>query len=349
MMVAAQVFDFHLQDLTRPQSKRFKRDLCALINFFRFRSDRLAEFDELVVGTEELVDRRAQLEVLTAQVQDSIAQLEAQQASEQEETDRLREANLKHSNTLLHLRKVQTELLAEAGQLQKDKRDAHVRHQAAKDAMDEVSAALHKLQKRITSSPAVVRSEIARLQREVEEARASLKEKEQQAHALASKKHALDKLEQDLVAAVASMEQVSAQMDQAARASQALEEARLEDAKQQNLQDTYQDQMAELERSLEQMAARLASDRAAREAKRASNDAELASLTEQIHAVSDQTKERQALVEKTNQQVADVERRQAVLLEEHDAYCAEMHAKKETVCDWAQNYMDALSRVLPSS
>ena len=59
MMVAAQVFDFHLQDLTRPQSKRFKRDLCALINFFRFRSDRLAEFDELVVGTEELVDRYA--------------------------------------------------------------------------------------------------------------------------------------------------------------------------------------------------------------------------------------------------------------------------------------------------
>ena len=340
MMVAAQVFDFHLQDLTRPQSKRFKRDLCALINFFRFRSDRLAEFDELVVGTEELVDRRAQLEVLTAQVQESIASLEAQQASEQEEADKLRETNLKHSNTLLHLRKVQTELLAEA---------AHVRHQAAKDAMDEVSAALHKLQKRITSSPAVVRSEIARLQREVEEARASLKEKEQQAHALASKKHALDKLEQDLVAAVASMEQVAAQMDQAARASQALEEARLEDAKQQNLQDTYQDQIAELERSLEQMAARLASDRATRETKRASNDAELASLTEQIHAVSDQTKERQALVEKTNQQVADVERQQAVLLEEHDAYCAEMHAKKEIVCDWAQNYMEALSRVLPSS
>ena len=61
-MKAATVQDFHLQDLTRPNAKRFKRHMSALVNFFRFRSDRLAEFDELVAETEELEGRRIELE-----------------------------------------------------------------------------------------------------------------------------------------------------------------------------------------------------------------------------------------------------------------------------------------------
>lgn len=62
MMEAATVHDFQLQDLTRPTPKRFKRHMSALVNFFRFRSDRLAEFDELVLETEEMENRRIELE-----------------------------------------------------------------------------------------------------------------------------------------------------------------------------------------------------------------------------------------------------------------------------------------------
>lgn len=75
MMEAATVHDFHLQDLTRPTPKRFKRHMSALVNFFRFRSDRLAEFDELVLQTEALENERLALEAGAERARDAIAEI----------------------------------------------------------------------------------------------------------------------------------------------------------------------------------------------------------------------------------------------------------------------------------
>lgn len=67
MMNAAIVPDFNLQDLTRPNPKRFKRQMSALVNFHRFREDRVREFDSLTAEAEELDQRRA---TLVAEVRD---------------------------------------------------------------------------------------------------------------------------------------------------------------------------------------------------------------------------------------------------------------------------------------
>lgn len=55
------VTDFTLQDLTRPEPKRFRRHLSALINFVRFRADRVIEVDQFEAESNELVDRLNQL------------------------------------------------------------------------------------------------------------------------------------------------------------------------------------------------------------------------------------------------------------------------------------------------
>jgi len=61
MMKASMVHDFTLQDLTRPDPKRFRKHLSALINFYRFKADRVLEVGEFEAETEELTDRREDL------------------------------------------------------------------------------------------------------------------------------------------------------------------------------------------------------------------------------------------------------------------------------------------------
>ena len=61
MMAAATIDDFQLSDMTRPNPKRFKKQMSALVNFFRFRSDRIVEFDELMANAEDLEARRSEL------------------------------------------------------------------------------------------------------------------------------------------------------------------------------------------------------------------------------------------------------------------------------------------------
>lgn len=61
MMLHAYIQDFVFTDMTRPTSKRLKRQLSALINFYRFRQDRLNEFEEAAAEGTALIAHRAEL------------------------------------------------------------------------------------------------------------------------------------------------------------------------------------------------------------------------------------------------------------------------------------------------
>ena len=113
MMEAATVHDFCVQDLTRPQPKRFKRHMSALVNFFRFRSDRLAEFDELVLETEDLETRRLEWEESMDRTRQAIAEIVARRKHDEPRVKQLQEENLAHADRLLEMKKEQGRLLAE--------------------------------------------------------------------------------------------------------------------------------------------------------------------------------------------------------------------------------------------
>lgn len=61
LMQASQVRDFTSHDVLRPQPKRFKKQLSALINFYRFRQERIEEFEQFTVEMDELVERKEEL------------------------------------------------------------------------------------------------------------------------------------------------------------------------------------------------------------------------------------------------------------------------------------------------
>ncbi|KAL4398822.1 kinetochore-associated Ndc80 complex subunit Nuf2 [Malassezia pachydermatis] len=344
MMEAATVHDFQLQDLTRPTPKRFKRHMSALVNFFRFRSDRLAEFDELVLETEEMENRRIELEESIERMRQDIDAILAQRQAEEPRVQKLREENLQHSDRLLQMKKEQSRLLEDVDTLKVEKTDAIQKQTDLQYQLQIVATELNKLQARIVTRPDDIRRHLDEMQTQVQGERSTLGENERKAQALRSKMDVLVQLDADMSACIASMDQVAADMERTARESRALEEAKASVASQSQEQMTQTHRNEQLDRQVKSVTERLERAREELEMKRGERQAKLEALTTRLSDVSKVRKERHALAELKNQEATQIERQLESLLQEHEAHYARMQLEKDALCRTAAAYMDTLVR-----
>ncbi|WFD28057.1 kinetochore-associated Ndc80 complex subunit nuf2 [Malassezia nana] len=334
MMEAATVTDFHLQDLTRPTPKRFKRHMSALVNFFRFRSDRLAEFDELVLETEDLENRRMELEEGLAHDKEEMERLLAQRRAEEPRVQQLRDENLAHSDRLLQMKKEQGRLLAEVDALKGDKAEAVQKQTDIQYQLQIVSAELAKLQTRLATEPADMRRDVDDMQAQLQSERSTLAESERKARELGAQLDVLQQLEADVAAAIAGMEQVTADMERTAAESRALDEMRAQMAAHTQEQPTQAHRLEVLERQVKLANERLERARRLLEEKRTARQAQMDALTARLVDVSKLRKERHALADIKNQEATGLERELESVLQAHEAHCARMQLDKEALRTW---------------
>lgn len=104
LLAAAGVRDTNMLDVTKPDAKRFRRNLSAVINFAKFREERLVNFNDMSSSTEALLDQKAALEEHGAAIKDKIEDILAARAAEEPVVEKLKqecrglEADLKQSN-----------------------------------------------------------------------------------------------------------------------------------------------------------------------------------------------------------------------------------------------------------
>ncbi|KUF87947.1 Kinetochore protein NUF2 protein [Phytophthora nicotianae] len=83
LLVACGVDDFGLRDVLHPTPKRVRRQLSALINFSKFRTERLAAFSEITSQTDELLAQKKALQEENAALQRELDQLLEEQKAEE--------------------------------------------------------------------------------------------------------------------------------------------------------------------------------------------------------------------------------------------------------------------------
>jgi hypothetical protein len=69
------IHDFSMSDVNAPDAKRTKRALSALINFAKFREERISTYTQQTILTEDLLDRREELQQAVELVQQRLARL----------------------------------------------------------------------------------------------------------------------------------------------------------------------------------------------------------------------------------------------------------------------------------
>lgn len=349
MMEAATVHDFCVQDLTRPQPKRFKRHMSALVNFFRFRSDRLAEFDELVADTEDLEVQRLDLEDAIAQGRSHVAELSRARAEEAPEVEQLRAENLARSDELLQLKREQNQLLAQVDALKSDKAGVVQRQTETEYQLQALTDELARLEARIATRPEDMAVAVADMEAKAAAERDALAESERRARELDGRLDVCARLESDVASALAALEQVYAELERATNEARAADAARGALATVESEHGVLEQRREQLERQVGLSAERLSRSRAVLEEKRAAGRARLDALHERLQEVARARRERAERAEALASECAELESRLEALLQAHEAHYARMQLEKESLCRAAASYMEALTRMLSHS
>lgn len=66
LMAAAQVTGFTSSDILRPQPKKFKRHMSALVNFYRFREESMESYEQFMWEMEDWLEKRDELKAFNA-------------------------------------------------------------------------------------------------------------------------------------------------------------------------------------------------------------------------------------------------------------------------------------------
>ena len=161
MMKICGIMDFGLRDITNPNNKRLRRQLSGIINFAKFREERLQMYGELNLNREELGEKLKQMQEDNNELNRELDQLKQQSEGEMEIILAVEEECKEIETKIGALNKQQAAIRHESGELKKKANDLKDRNATISLAIQEGAAEEKKLTGQVVSSPERVRKEMS--------------------------------------------------------------------------------------------------------------------------------------------------------------------------------------------
>jgi len=161
MMKICGIMDFGLRDVTNPNNKRLRRQLSGIINFAKFREERLQMYGELNLNREELGEKLKQMQEDNNELNRELDQLKQQSEGEMEIILAVEEECKEIEIKIGALNKQQAAIRHESGELKKKANDLKDRNATISLAIQEGAAEEKKLTGQVVSSPERVRKEMS--------------------------------------------------------------------------------------------------------------------------------------------------------------------------------------------
>jgi kinetochore protein Nuf2 len=205
LLLASGVKDFSMRDLHKPEPQRLRRNLSAIINFAKFREEKLVAYTELQEGFESLLAERDAIATEHAALQAELAAVKEAQAAEVPEAERI-EAEVQGVFTENQsLNKQQAALSTEVRGL---KQQANVLTDEASQLRYKLSQSRSEgedLKAQIVHSPHRIQALLEEIAASVERERSALTDAEKSSRDLAARLETASKVERDIAKAVALM------------------------------------------------------------------------------------------------------------------------------------------------
>lgn len=161
MFVAAQYHDFRLRDITQPVAGRFHWQISALINYAKFRENRLRLFAEMAASGEELREQHALLIKQNDDIQEQINEIESARAAEEPAVAKQKESVAELAAELSTLHKQQVDLAETTKEFKSKLQAAIEKISSLKFQHMAVSQELETLEASVVPSPDRVKAEIS--------------------------------------------------------------------------------------------------------------------------------------------------------------------------------------------
>ncbi|KAL9938373.1 hypothetical protein V8E36_002996 [Tilletia maclaganii] len=344
LFIISQLRDFAFSDITRPQSKRFKRQLSALINFWRFKSDRMHEFEEFANEEIEREARRDELLRIAQVKRARIEEIKAQREAEREAVLALRQQNQASRETLMDLKTEQKKLMDDMEALKKEKQDLLTKQTDLLYQIQISSTEIRKLHSRIISSPKKLKGNLDMMHTQLNSDKKELSGEERRQRALELKRDVMMALETELKACVTLLETLDGEKSRIVKVRRERDEI-------QDIIEQHQTEIRDAEMKVTQLKRQIQShtDRLQRlhkgfEDKRAAYEAKTesinAALTDLNRRKAEMMEKAKAKTGETNELVAEFDQLQA----EYQAFCNERAQERNNICHLAEVYMVNIAR-----
>lgn len=223
-MTAAGVDDFSMADIYKPTYKRTRRNLSALINFAKFREERLFRYQELDTQSETLMAKYEKAVKECQSVAEQIAAIEERREADEPKRRELEAQNNDLMNRLSALNKEQSDLRAEIQNAKDEMAKIKTRIEEYNFQTLAAKQEVQQLRAQIVSSPQKLQSQIEQLKITVSSDKQYIAETQDKARALASKLDAIASLESALAGLIGAADEAAADYERVIE-----EEARLEE------------------------------------------------------------------------------------------------------------------------
>jgi kinetochore protein Nuf2 len=195
LMRASGVYDFELRDISMPQHARIRKLFSAVINFAKFREEKVATFEQFVESTEALQNQKAEADMRFEQLNAQLTQLRAQRKQEEPIIEELQAENEKMESQIRSLNHEQSNLKTKIHDMKQDRQEASDKRDHDQFAIVNLRAEISKLQSLVVRSPERVKKEISEMSRVHQADNITLREMDDKLKALQTKVDGLNKTE----------------------------------------------------------------------------------------------------------------------------------------------------------
>jgi len=171
LMDVCGVTDFTREDLIKPEPKRLRKQLSGLINFAKFREERMELYQRITVERDELLDRLQNGDDSNAHLQKTLDELRLETKSQREEIRILDEATAQAAAKVNGKNETQSMLRDQAAELKKANNELKEKLGEAGLDHGKLLAEVKKLQSQVVQSPERVRREMHESQRALQQER----------------------------------------------------------------------------------------------------------------------------------------------------------------------------------
>ncbi|TPX67273.1 hypothetical protein SpCBS45565_g03982 [Spizellomyces sp. 'palustris'] len=215
LMVEVGVDDFSMRDILRPEPPRVRRCLSAIINFAKFREERMGVFETCNQKAEEALARKEMLEQKNRELSEQVNTLRLQRAEQEPAAQKLRDVNSTLTADLRELKKQQTALTSEAEALKKEKTDLAEKLAKTQMTIMNLKQDCIRLKSRIVQSPEKLKASISEMNNSLQSDKATIGATEKKARELQNKIDMMSLVEQDIVTCLKLMDECEVERQKA--------------------------------------------------------------------------------------------------------------------------------------
>ncbi|KAI8808577.1 Nuf2 family-domain-containing protein [Cladochytrium replicatum] len=308
--------DFSVRDIIRPEPGRVRRIFSAIINFAKFREQRMDVFQLCAKKSEQTVEVRQAEEKRNHDIADRVNDLKLQRAEQEPQVAKLKEVNTKLIEELKELNSVKKVLSEETDELKKETKGLEEKLTNTQYLIESAKADCERLRGQIVHSPEQLKQAITELNNSVSNEKANLANVEKRIREQQNKLDAMGSVEQDLSQCLKIMEDCETELQKYRAAAQKLtaekEGIEAKNAELNDIEMTLQQQKKLLKRAQEMVVRQ----QKHQQLKRGTQEQKMEELKREYAKVCEEKRANQVKVDEHNYQAAVLEEKVAELKRE---------------------------------